>query len=150
DGKPFGNMARPSASIMVAPIRSRSKLIGLLSVQSYKLNAYTDEDLQVLQLLADHCGGALERIRAEQALRESEARFRRLAQSSLIGITFWDLTGQVSDANEAFLKMVGYTRDDLFAGKINTRGITAPEFAANDLDAMEQIKTRGYCNSYEK
>ena len=150
DADPFGDTSRPSASLMFVPMRNRTKVIGLLSIQSYRLRAYDEQDLAVLQMLADHCGGALERIRAEQALRESEARFRRLGQSNLIGITFWDLNGDVSDANETFLKMIGYTRDDLFAGKINTRTITAPEFAAQDQEALAQVKERGYCNSYEK
>ena len=63
---PFGDKSRPSASIMYVPIRKDEKVLGLLSLQSYTRNAYTKEDLSTLEALADHCGGALERIRAEQ------------------------------------------------------------------------------------
>ncbi len=75
---PIGDTSRPSASLMLVPIRNRTKVIGILSIQSYRTNAYDQADLNTLQTLADHCGGALERIRAEQALRESEQRFRDL------------------------------------------------------------------------
>jgi signal transduction histidine kinase len=63
---PFGDKSRPSASIMYVPIRKDEKVLGLLSLQSYTPDAYTREDLSTLEALADHCGGALERIRAEQ------------------------------------------------------------------------------------
>jgi signal transduction histidine kinase len=63
---PFGDKSRQSASIMYVPIRKDEKVLGLLSLQSYTPDAYTREDLTTLEALADHCGGALERIRAEQ------------------------------------------------------------------------------------
>jgi signal transduction histidine kinase len=63
---PFGDKSRPSASIMYVPIRKDEKVLGLLSLQSYTPDSYTRDDLSALEALADHCGGALERIRAEQ------------------------------------------------------------------------------------
>lgn len=63
---PFGDKSHPSASIMYVPIRKDEKVLGFLSLQSYAADAYTREDLSALEALADHCGGALERIRAEQ------------------------------------------------------------------------------------
>lgn len=67
DGKmPFGDKSRASASIMYVPIRKDERTLGLLSLQSYAPEAYTRDDLNTLEALADHCGGALERIRAEQ------------------------------------------------------------------------------------
>jgi len=63
---PFGDKSHPSASIMYVPIRKDEKVLGLLSLQSYTPDSYTREDLSTLEALADHCGGALERIRAEQ------------------------------------------------------------------------------------
>jgi PAS domain S-box-containing protein len=65
---PFGDTARPSASLMNVPVRKEANTIGILSIQSYAARAYTPEDLEELQALADHCGGALERIRAEDQI----------------------------------------------------------------------------------
>ena len=79
---PIGDVSRPSASLMLVPIRNRTKVIGILSIQSYTLKAYDQQHLNTLQTLADHCGGALERIHAEQALHESEQRFRDLFEGS--------------------------------------------------------------------
>src|SRR5207244_3324014 len=56
---PFGDTSRRSASLLFAPIRDGSRVIGLVSIQSYRAEAYSKEDLALLQFLADHCGGAL-------------------------------------------------------------------------------------------
>ena len=69
DAVPMGDRSRPSASIMSVPIRSCARVIGLLSIQSYKVNAYTREDLELLQALADHGAGAIERIQAEERVQ---------------------------------------------------------------------------------
>ena len=63
-----------------------------------------------------------EHKRVEQSLRESEARFRRLFESNLVGVAFWNMDGFITDANDAYLQLAGYTRDEFAAlGKINWR-----------------------------
>jgi PAS domain S-box-containing protein len=93
---PFGDKTRPSASLMYVPVRKDSTVIGLLSIQSYTPNAYTREDLRTLQALADHCGGALERIRAEAALGESNERLRLVLAAGKMGT--W--TREINDKNQ--------------------------------------------------
>ena len=73
----FGDTSRRSASLMFVPIRNGPSVTGLLSIQSYNPNAYNPQSLETLQALADHCAGALERIRAQEAHNESEARYRQ-------------------------------------------------------------------------
>jgi signal transduction histidine kinase/integral membrane sensor domain MASE1 len=62
---PFGDKTRPSASLMFVPVKNGSRVIGSLSLQSYAAKAFNERDLQTLESLADHCAGALDRIRAE-------------------------------------------------------------------------------------
>jgi PAS domain S-box-containing protein len=83
---PFGDKTRPSASVMYVPVRKESEAIGVLSIQSYTPNAYTGEDLSTLQALADHCGGALDRMRPEAALAESNERLRLALAAGKMGI----------------------------------------------------------------
>jgi PAS domain S-box-containing protein len=68
---PFGDTTRPSESLMFVPIRHGDNVIGILSIQSYTPNAYDPDSLATLQALADHCGSALERIRAEERIHAS-------------------------------------------------------------------------------
>ncbi|MCX6926161.1 MAG: ATP-binding protein, partial [Verrucomicrobia bacterium] len=76
DRLPFGDAACPSASLMVVPIRDGPTVIGALSIQSYARNAYDLHSLETLQALADHCAGALQRVRVQEERNESEARYR--------------------------------------------------------------------------
>jgi PAS domain S-box-containing protein len=79
-GLPFGDVARPSVSSLFVPIRNGVETHGVLSIQSYTLNAYDEQSLKTLQDLADHCGGALARLRSREALLASEANHRALVE----------------------------------------------------------------------
>ncbi len=113
DAHPIGDTSRASASLALVPIRNRTKVIGILTIQSYRLNAYTHQDLGLLQTLADHCGGALERIRAESALRSSELLFHSVWENSVDGMRLTNEQGMVVAVNEAFCKLVGMPREEI-------------------------------------
>ena len=91
-----------------------------------------------------------ERKRIEEALRESESRFRRLSESNMIGIMFWDLKGRITEANDAFLKMLGYTRDDLLAGEIHWDRVTRPDNLTLDEKAFTEMRDTGACTPFKR
>src|SRR5215470_18050998 len=113
DTYPMGDTSRTPASLMLAPVRNRTKVIGILSIQSYTLKAYDTQDLSALQALADYCGGALERIHAEQALHLSEMRFHDLFDGSPDAIFVEDFNGKVLDVNPAGCKIHDATKEEL-------------------------------------
>jgi PAS domain S-box-containing protein len=80
---------------------------------------------------------------AEEALRESEARFRRFVDSNIIGIALVDLEGNIREANDALLELLGYTREDLTAGRMQWTTITPPEYRARDVQAIEEGSATG-------
>jgi PAS domain S-box-containing protein len=102
-----------AAETMLVPVRKGARLIGVLFVQSRVAGAYSDHDLETLQTLADQCGGALERVNAEEALRESQRRFRDLFENSPDAIFVVDLSGIVLDVNLASCLLQGLTREQL-------------------------------------
>src|SRR5712672_794823 len=63
---------------------------------------------------------------AEQALREREAKIRRLVDANIIGIFIWDLDGRIIEANDAFLRLVDYDREDLVSGRVRWTDLTPP------------------------
>ena len=79
---PFGNINRRSRSLMFVPICWQNNLIGILSVQSYQIRCFDQQDLQCLQSFADQCGGALMRVKAEEARVRSESIFRQVIENA--------------------------------------------------------------------
>lgn len=88
--------------------------------------------------------------RAEEALRSSETKFRRLLDSSIVGVVFWDLHGSLFSANDLFLKMIGYSRGELEQGRLSWKDITPPEYVAVDEKAIAELLATGYCTPFEK
>jgi PAS domain S-box-containing protein len=88
--------------------------------------------------------------RAEEALRASETKFRRLLESSIIGVVFWDLHGDLFGANDLFLDMIGYTREDLQQGRLSWKNLTPPEYARVDDRAIAELLATGTCVPFEK
>ena len=98
-----GQSCKPCASLMFVPIRDGDSTVGMLSIQSYAIDAYGPSDLATLQTLADQCGGALSRIISREALRESESWLRVAQSLSHIGNFRWDArTGKLNWSEELF------------------------------------------------
>jgi PAS domain S-box-containing protein len=95
-----------------------------------------DRVLREWTLLQDH-------KRAEVNLKLNEQRLRRFYDSGLLGVIYWNMRGQILDANDKFLQMVGYTRDELTTGKIDWINITPPEYRRQDEASVAELKATG-------
>jgi len=85
-----------------------------------------------------------ELAKSEQNLRASEQRLRRFYDAGLIGVIQWNTAGKITAANDKFLSMTGYTRDDLVAGSIDWAAMTPPEFHERDKIALAELKENRY------
>jgi PAS domain S-box-containing protein len=156
---------RRARSVLCLPIVKQAKLIGVLYLENNLTpRAFTQDRVAVLELLASQAAISLEnallyaglrqenidRKRAEEALSEQEGRIRRLVESDILGVLFWDVGGGVTDANDAFLQFVGYSRQDLLDGKVRWAGMTPPEYRAADARAMEELARTGRFQPFEK
>ncbi|MFL5728996.1 MAG: PAS domain S-box protein [Cytophagaceae bacterium] len=86
---------------------------------------------------------------AEEALRTSEVKFRGIFGSNMIGISYSDRIN-ISDANDRFLRITGYTMQDLEQGKINWTDLTPREYDERDEKAVQEIREKGFITPYEK
>jgi PAS domain S-box-containing protein len=103
-----------------------------------------------LELLAAQAAIALENTRLYSDLQEREAKVRRLVDANIIGIVIIDLGGRVIEANDAFLGMVGYEREDLISGRMLWTDLTPPEWRAGDVKRVDEVKLTGTLRPFEK
>jgi PAS domain S-box-containing protein len=145
----FGDASRLSASLMRVPVRVENRAVGVLSVQSYTPDAYTEEDLHTLQALADHCGGALDRLRKEELLRASEARYRRLFEAAKDGVLILDAeTGVVVDVNPFLVQLLGLSKEALLGNRIWELGFFK-DIVAN-YDYFKELQEKQYIRYEDK
>jgi PAS domain S-box-containing protein len=91
-----------------------------------------------------------ERKLAENALRRSEARLRRFYESGTVAVMYWNTDGAITDANDKFLDVIGYTRADLTNGRVSWADITPPEYREADEAALRELNATGVGTPYEK
>lgn len=95
-------------------------------------------------------GNLLAMVRDVTERKRIAERFRRLVDSNVQGVLFYDAAGEIAEANDAFLAMTGYTRDDLAAGLVHLPAMTPPAYAELDRRGAERIAESGTCAPYEK
>ena len=84
-----------------------------------------------------------ELTQAEKILSINEAKLRRFYDSGLIGVIYWNMNGIITDANDKFLDLVGYSREDLVAGRVDWIHMTPPEYQHLDENSMLELKSVG-------
>jgi PAS domain S-box-containing protein len=93
---------------------------------------------------------AEERARkANEAVQRSEQRLRRLLEAATVGVIVNDAGGRITYANDPFLRMLGYTRDDVTKGNLTWKEIQAPDRVQTDSPALAQLDATGTCEPYE-
>lgn len=87
---------------------------------------------------------------AEKSLRKSEERLKTLFNANVIGIVYGDISGRFLEANDEYLRIIGYSREEVEAGRVLWTDITAKEYLSLDWQAREEALIRGGCTPYEK
>src|SRR6476660_3698175 len=139
-------------SVLCLPLLNQAKLIGVLYLENNLMpRVFAPARISVLKLLASQAAIALENASLYRDLSEREAKIRRLVDANIIGIIIWERGGRILEANDAFLRIVGYDREDLVAGRLRWTDLTPPEW----LDRHErwwtpELKKMGSVQPFEK
>jgi PAS domain S-box-containing protein len=91
-----------------------------------------------------------ERKRTEEALARAHTRLRQIIDANIVGILVAEAGGRVVEANDYYLKLIGFTREEFNRGQVNWRAITPSEWLPVDERALRELRERGSCTPYEK
>jgi PAS domain S-box-containing protein len=138
-------------SILCLPLLNQGKLMAVLYLENnLSPHVFTPARIAILKLLASQAAISLENAHLYRDLEERETKIRRLVDANIIGIFVWTLAGRIIEANEAFLRLLGYDRDDLVSGQIHWTDCTPNEWRVDDERAIAELKAIGTVQPYEK
>jgi predicted ATPase/GAF domain-containing protein len=133
---------RQARSILCLPLLNRAKLIGVIYLENNLTpRVFAPARIPVLKLLASQAAIALENAQLYRDVAERETKIRRLVDSNIIGIFIWDFDGRILEANDEFLRMVDYDREDLASGRMRWADLTPPDWRNRNDARIEQQKT---------
>jgi PAS domain S-box-containing protein len=136
-------------SVLCLPLVKQAKLIGVLYLENnLASHVFTPARISVLELVASQAAISLENARLYTDLREREARIRRLVDSNIVGVVIWDFQGRIIEANQAFLDIVGYAREDL--ASLRWTELTPAEWRDVDDQAFAELEAAGSVQPREK
>ena len=142
---------RRARSVLCLPLITQGKFIGILYLENNLTpNVFNAGRVTVLKVLASQAAISLENTRLYRDLAEREAKIRRLINSNIIGIFFWNFDGRILDANDAFLRMVQYDREDLVAGRMRWTEMTPPDWRYRNNVRIKTHKSSGHFPPFEK
>src|SRR6202030_2078009 len=140
---------KQARSVLCLPLVKQSKLIGVLYLENnLASHVFTPARISVLELLASQAAISLENARLYNDLQEREARIGRLVDSNISGIVIWNVQGRIIEANQAFLDIVGYAREDL--ASLRWTELTPPEWRDVDDQAFAELNATGTVQPREK
>jgi PAS domain S-box-containing protein len=120
-------------SVLCLPILKQTRLLGMLYLENNLTNgAFTPARMAILRLLASEAAISIENARLYRDLADREAKIRRLVDANIIGIVIWNIEGRILEANDAFLRIVGYDREDLISRRVHWKDLTPPEWLVRD------------------
>jgi PAS domain S-box-containing protein len=141
---------RPKA-VLCVPLVKQGRLAGLLYLENtLTTHVFTSDRAAVLELLAAQAAISLENTRLYSDVQAREAKIRRLVDSNIIGIVIGDSVGHISEANDAFLDILGYSRDDVNSGRVRWPDLTPPEWRLPTERAITELKEIGTSKPFEK
>ena len=136
--------SRRARSILCLPLIKQTKLVGVLYIENNAAtSAFSPARIALLKLLASQAAISLENSRLYHDLEDREAKIRRLVDSNILGIFIWSLDGAIVAANDAFLGLLQYGREDLVSGRLRWTDITPAEQREHDERVLAELRTTG-------
>lgn len=136
--------------LMTKPLEAFTFAIQKIAQGSHDIQLETDRNDEIGQL-ANHFSLMAKAVyEREASLKQSESRFRRVSESNMLGIIFADLDGRITQANDYFVQLSGYSHVEIESGNVFWTKITPPEYVDADQKAIMQLDEMGVFYPFEK
>jgi PAS domain S-box-containing protein len=141
---------RRARSVFCLPLVNQAKLIGALYLENNTApGVFAPARTAVLKLLASQAAISVDISKLHSDLADRDAKIRRLVDSNIIGI-FFSRQGLILEANDAFLRILGYDRDDIAWGQLRWTDLSPPEWRERDLLTRALLDSTGVVPPFEK
>jgi PAS domain S-box-containing protein len=138
-------------SILCLPLINQAKLIGVLYLENNLApRIFAPGRITILKLLASQAAISLENSRLYRDVADREGKIRRLVDANIIGIIIADREGRILEANDAFLRILGYDREDLVSGHVDWTELSPPEWRERDVLTQAELNSTGIVQSFEQ
>ena len=138
-------------SILCLPLITQGKLTGILYLENNLTpGVFTPDRVAVLRVLASQAAISLENSRLYRDVADREGKIWRLVDANIIGIIIADGEGRILEANDAFLRIVGYDREDLVSGRVRWTELSPPEWRERDILTRAELNSTGIVQPFEK
>jgi PAS domain S-box-containing protein len=155
-GKSLGDVIcppwpEPVTRCYVLPLRMAGTSLNAVLVLGISPRLPFDHRYQTFfELIGNRIAGLLQSEIQQEEIAQAAKRFSGLIEANPFGMVIGSFDGELSYINPAFLAELGYTQEEIRAGKVRWDVLTPPEFAAADAHAVQQLRTSGRCDVFEK
>src|SRR6266513_930198 len=142
---------RRARSILCLPLINQRKCIGILYLENNLTpRAFTPDRVALLNVLASQAAISLENSRLYRDVADREGKIRRLVEANIIGIFIADREDRILEANDAFLRILGYDCEDLVSGRVRWTELSPPEWRERDILTQAELNSTGIVQPFEK
>ncbi|HYD95228.1 MAG TPA: PAS domain S-box protein [Noviherbaspirillum sp.] len=135
-------------AIVCCPLVKEGRLLAMMAVHQDRPRHWNADEITLVEEVVERSWAHIERVRATEALRRSEAHLWSLFQQTAAGIAETDLDGRFLNVNERYCQILGRRREEVLA--LRMQDLTHPDDLARNVALFEKMARQGIPFELEK